>query len=180
MKPLQLKNILFVLLALFLSLGLSAFAQGTNPSKSIISGKVIGISDGDTITILVQGHEQYTVRLAAIDCPEKTQSFGNRAKRVLSEKVFGHNVRIENRGKDQYGRSLGIVMMGDIDINEYMISQGLAWHYKKYADKQPPEEADRYSRAEEIAKQNKKGFWIQDNPTPPWQYRNENKINKTQ
>ena len=144
-------------------------------STGLITGKVIGISDGDTITVLDEHHQQFKVRLAGIDCPEKSQAFGNRAKRTLSEKVFSQNVKIETRDKDVFGRTLGIVKIGDEDINEFLILQGVAWHFKKYAHNQPQEEAERYARAEQTARQNKRGLWIQDNPMPPWEYREQYK-----
>jgi endonuclease YncB( thermonuclease family) len=140
-------------------------------SKKIISGKVIGISDGDSLTLLVDGDQQLKVRLAGIDSPEKKQSFGNAAKKALSDKVFSQNIRLEVRGTDKYGRTLGIVRLGEQDINEFMIEQGFAWHFKKYAKDQPPDEAALYSEAENVARNNKKGLWVQDDPTPPWEYR---------
>lgn len=169
----RLRCLLIALLPLFVGLSTIVLAQDASPKKSFVSGKVIAIVDGDTITVLTENNEQFKVRLAGIDCPEKAQAFGNLAKKELRKKVFGQNVRIENRGKDQYGRTLGIVKMGNIDINEYLISQGVAWHFKKYASDQPQEEADRYSKAEEIARNNKKGLWVQDNPVPPWKFRSE-------
>ena len=150
-------------------------AQALTKSTGVITGKVIGISDGDTITVLNEKHEQLKIRLAGIDCPEKSQAFGNRAKRTLSDKVFSQNVKVETRDKDKYGRTLGIVKIGEEDINQYMISEGVAWHYKKYANTQPTEEADRYAKAEETARLNKKGLWIQEHPTPPWEFREQNK-----
>ena len=148
-------------------------AENHVKSTGIITGKVIGISDGDTITILNDKQEQIKIRLTGIDCPEKSQAFGNRAKITLSNKVFSQNVKVETRDKDKYGRTLGIVKVGDEDINEYMISQGVAWHFKKYANTQPLEEANRYAKAQELASQNKRGLWIQDNPMPPWEFRDQ-------
>jgi endonuclease YncB( thermonuclease family) len=167
-------------LFIFSVAGLLSFVQLSSAenhvkSTGIITGKVIGISDGDTITILNDKQEQIKIRLIGIDCPEKTQAFGNRAKITLSNKVFSQNVKVETRDKDKYGRTLGIVKVGDEDINEYMISQGLAWHFKKYANTQPLEEANRYAKAQELASQNKRGLWIQDSPMPPWEFRDEQK-----
>jgi endonuclease YncB( thermonuclease family) len=170
-------------LFIFSVVGLLSFIQLSSAenhvkSTGIITGKVIGISDGDTITILNDKQEQIKIRLTGIDCPEKSQAFGNRAKITLSNKVFSQNVKVETRDKDKYGRTLGIVKVGDEDINEYMISQGLAWHFKKYANTQPLEEANRYAKAQELASQNKRGLWIQDNPMPPWEFRDQQ--NKSQ
>jgi endonuclease YncB( thermonuclease family) len=168
------------LLGLFLSASLT-FLPAENSAKEspkyqkhqIIIAKVIGISDGDTITLLNEDNTQLKIRLAGIDCPEKNQAFGNRAKRLLSEKVFGNVVRVEIRGIDRYDRALGIVRLGDEDINEYLIHEGVAWHYKHYAKDQPAEESKRYDLAQESAKKAKKGLWIQENPTAPWDFREQ-------
>jgi endonuclease YncB( thermonuclease family) len=168
-----LKKLLLVsIIGLFSTVQLT-FAENVVKSTGTITGKVIGISDGDTITILNDKQEQIKIRLTGIDCPEKSQAFGNRAKKTLSDKVFSQNVKVETRDKDKYGRTLGIVKIGDEDINEFMIAQGVAWHYKKYANTQPIEEANRYAKAQEIASQNKRGLWIQENPTPPWEFREQ-------
>jgi endonuclease YncB( thermonuclease family) len=171
------KNVLICFLFgfIFSFLPNSLFAKDARNAHKyeIIVAKVIGISDGDTITLLNDDNAQIKIRLAGIDCPEKNQAFGNRAKRLLSEKVFGNVVRVEIRGIDRYGRTLGIVRLGEEDINEYLIHEGVAWHYKHYAKDQPAEEAKRYDIAQEAAKNAKKGLWIQDNPTPPWEYREQ-------
>ena len=164
-------SILFGLSLSFLPNYLVAKEASKYQNHEIIIAKVIGISDGDTITLLNDDNTQLKIRLAGIDCPEKNQAFGNRAKRLLSEKVFGNIVRVEIRGIDRYGRSLGIVRIGEEDINEYLIHEGVAWHYKQYAKDQPAEEAKRYDLAQEAAKKAKKGLWIQENPTPPWEFR---------
>ncbi len=168
-----LKKLIFVLFLSIFSLANFTSAQDFVKSTSTITGKVIGIADGDTVTILNDKHEQIKIRLIGIDCPEKSQAFGSRAKKTLSDKVFSQNVKVETRGKDKYSRTLGVVKIGDEDINEYMISQGVAWHYKKYAKTQPEEEANRYAKAQELASQNKRGLWIQENPIPPWEFRDQ-------
>jgi endonuclease YncB( thermonuclease family) len=168
------KYIIFITVS-FLSLAAILQAHALTHTQEILTGKVIGVSDGDTITLLNAQQKQIKVRLTGIDCPEKSQAFGNRAKKELSDKVFSQNVQIEVRGKDKYGRSLGVVKIGNEDVNEYLISQGVAWHFKKYAKTQPAEEASRYARAEELARQSKKGLWIQDNPIPPWEFREQSK-----
>jgi endonuclease YncB( thermonuclease family) len=168
------KYIIFITVS-FLSLAAILQAHALTHTQEILTGKVIGVSDGDTITLLNAQQKQIKVRLTGIDCPEKSQAFGNRAKKELSDKVFSQNVQIEVRGKDKYGRSLGVVKIGNEDVNEYLISQGVAWHFKKYAKTQPAEEASRYARAEELARQSKKGLWIQDNPIPPWEFRDQAK-----
>lgn len=99
------------------------------------TGKVIGVTDGDTIKVLVM-KETITIRLEGIDAPESKQSFGNKSKQALSDVVFGKEVTIRKTGDDRYGRTLGVVMVGDVDANAKMIEDGWAWHFKKYNDEE--------------------------------------------
>jgi micrococcal nuclease len=107
------------------------------PPKVIeeFTGKVIGVTDGDTIKVLVN-KESITIRLEGIDAPESKQSFGNKSKQALSDIVFGKEVTIRKTGDDRYGRTLGVVMVGDVDANSKMIEDGWAWHFKKYNDEE--------------------------------------------
>jgi len=136
-------------------------------SSQIYDGKVIGVTDGDTITVLV-GKEQKKIRLAEIDAPEKSQAFGNLAKMMLSEKVFGKEVRVTVTDKDRYGRYVGKVTYNGRNINEEMVKEGFAWHYRQYSHN--PEMA----LAEYEARRNMSGLW-QLPATAPWEYRKQPK-----
>lgn len=122
------------------------------------------MADGDTFTILVN-NEQIRIRLHGIDCPEKSQDFGNVAKQFLSEYVFGKVVTVQDMDTDRYGRTIGMVTIDGINVNEKLLQLGLAWHYIKY-DKNP-----KWDELEEVARSQKKGLWSQQNPIPPWEYR---------
>ena len=100
-----------------------------------LQGKVVHIADGDTLTLLVD-HERVTVRLAEIDAPESRQDYGQRAKQALGNLVFGKVVLVEEEGKDRYGRTIGRVHLGGVDVNAELISTGFAWVYRKYAKDQ--------------------------------------------
>jgi len=128
-------------------------------------GNVVGISDGDTITVLQPDKTQMKVRLAEIDCPEKKQPFGNKAKEALSEKIFGKYVKVEWTKKDRYGRVIGKVYLNGRYINKEMIEEGWAWHYTDYSHS--PEMAE----AQECAKNHKLGLWADKHPVPPWDFR---------
>ena len=97
-------------------------------TNKTVAGKVVGITDGDTLTLLV-AEKQYRIRLAGIDCPEKGQPFGTKAMQALSNKVFGKTVTMLSMGKDRYGRILGVVF-SDGCVNAELVREGLAWHYK--------------------------------------------------
>jgi micrococcal nuclease len=136
------------------------------------TGKVIGVSDGDTIKVLVN-KETITIRLEGIDAPESKQSFGNKSKQALSEVVFGKEVTIRKTGDDRYGRTLGVVKVGDVDANSKMIEDGWAWHFKKYNNE------ERLAVLEEEARNKKRGLWAEDNPLAPWEYRARQKTPET-
>jgi endonuclease YncB( thermonuclease family) len=128
------------------------------------AGKVIGVTDGDTIKVLVDKMPR-VVRLEGIDAPEAKQSFGNKSKQALSKLVVGKTVRVLVTGTDKYKRTLGKVEIEGVDVNAQMIEDGWAWHYKKYNSEM------RLSKLEEQAKTAKKGLWAEENPLPPWEFR---------
>ena len=137
------------------------------PSLSLAwQGKVVGISDGDTITVLHNNRGE-KVRLYGIDTPEKRQDFGNKAKQFTSNMVFGKYVEVESVTKDRYGRTVGLVYINGQCLNEELVRAGFAWVYIKYCKKAIC--AD-WSRIEAAAKVNKTGLWSH-NPIPPWEFR---------
>jgi micrococcal nuclease len=132
-----------------------------------ICGKVISITDGDTFTMLLGDNTKIKVRLHGIDCPEKSQDFGQVAKQYAADKIFGEQVCIDDKGKDRYGRTIGTVHYGNRILNEDLLSAGLAWHYLKY------DQSIRYSNLEGAAKKSKAGLWSQSNPIAPWDFRHK-------
>lgn len=128
------------------------------------SGKVIGVTDGDTINVLVN-KEIVKVRLEGIDAPESRQSFGNKSKQALSKLVFGKSVVVKKTGEDRYRRTLGVIMLGNTDVNAKMIEDGLAWHYKQYNGE------ERLAKLEKNARSSKHGLWADPNPIAPWDFR---------
>jgi micrococcal nuclease len=130
-----------------------------------ITGTVIGISDGDTFSLLTKEKIKYKIRLAHIDCPEKNQAFGRVAKRALSELIYLKNVQINYKSTDRNGRIIGEVFLEKKLINLILVEKGFAWHFKKYSND------IRFSNAEIYARKNKIGLWIDKNPISPWDYR---------
>jgi micrococcal nuclease len=147
-------------LALIVSLLLSSVASGDE-----IKGKVVGIADGDTITVLDESNAQHKIRLEGIDAPEKKQAFGEKSKTTLSEKVFQKDVVVRWEKKDKYGRVLGAVYLDKRHINLEMVQEGLAWHYKRFS------KAKELAEAEVTARDTKVGLWAEENPMPPWEFR---------
>ncbi|WP_417737743.1 thermonuclease family protein [Rosistilla oblonga] len=151
--------------AVFSVLVASAFTLAAPPRVTEeLTGKIISVTDGDTIKILVN-RKPVTVRLEGIDAPEAKQSFGTKSKQALSEIVFGKTVVVKKTGEDRYGRTLGVIMIGRVDVNAEMIEDGWAWHYKKYNDE------ERLAKLEAKARSAKQGLWADPNPLAPWEYR---------
>ena len=156
----------FILAGLLLVLGHAALAD-------TIVGRVVGISDGDTVMVLDADNIQHRVRLAGIDAPERRMPFGQRAKEHLSDLVFGKHVEVQTGKKDRYGRSVGIIFVDGFDANLAMVTAGMAWHYKQYDREQSAPDRQLYANAEVKARSRQAGLWLDHNPTPPWDYRKE-------
>ena len=154
-----------ILIALFLGLSLASSLLAAD-----FTAKAIGVSDGDTITVLYQGYPQ-KIRLEGIDCPEKAQAFGQRAKQFTSDLAFGRVVTIRGLEKrDRYDRILGEVILPDgRSLNHELLRAGFAWWYRKYShDLQ-------LGRMESEARRAKHGLWVDRDPIPPWDWRRFNK-----
>lgn len=142
--------------------------QFANAAQTIV-GRVVSVSDGDTITVLDASNKQTRVRLAQIDAPEKSQDFGQVSKQGLSDLVFGKAVTVEVETVDRYSRSVGKVLVGGTDANLEQVKHGMAWVYRQYAKDAA------YFRAEESVRKSRVGLWSKANPTPPWEYRHGGK-----
>jgi endonuclease YncB( thermonuclease family) len=158
-----------------LLISLVLLAPAAISAGPLTPGLVVAISDGDTITLLTEDKQQLKIRLAGIDTPEKKQAFGTKARDHLASRIFKHDVEVDLRKKDHYGRYLGVIYISGTDINQSMIQDGYAWFYKHYAKDQPKEEAQRYAKAEAEARAKQRGLWADPNPVPPWEFRKEAK-----
>jgi endonuclease YncB( thermonuclease family) len=139
----------------------------TSAIGSEIQGRVIGISDGDTFTLLTPEKQQVKIRLAEIDAPESGQPYGNKSKQALSSLVYGKDVLVRVQTKDRYGRTVGRPYIGDLDICEEMVRMGAAWAYREYLRDQ------RLLTLEAEAKAQETGLWglSEAQNTAPWGWR---------
>lgn len=137
-------------------------------SAQTLRGKVVRVSDGDTVVLLDADNTQHKIRLNGIDAPENGQPYGDKSKEYLSNLIAGKEVTVEVKGTDQYKRILGVVYLGEVNINAEMIRAGYAWNYKYSKDKY-------YIKLQEKAKAEKKGLWKDKNAVDPREWRKENK-----
>ena len=135
------------------------------------AGKVVGIHDGDTITLLDMNLTQYRVRLAGIDAPEKGQAFGHVSQVHLSTLCYGKLVIANCPKVDHYGRQVCTVFVDSVDVNLAQVAAGFAWHYKRFVHEQPAHEGEAYAKAEDAARNAKVGLWQDRDPVPPWEWR---------
>jgi len=152
------------LVCLLLALALAANAE-------TITGRVVGVADGDTITVLDADKMQHKIRLSGIDAPEKKQAFGNRSKESLSDLTFDKTVNVETSKVDRYGRQIGKVLVNGRDANMVQLERGMAWFYRKYQGEQAPNDQRLYEAAEDAAKAGKRGLWRDADPIALWDFR---------
>ena len=130
------------------------------------TGNVVAVTDGDTISVLHNGKAE-RIRLNGIDCPEKAQPYGHKAKEAASALVFGKDVTLQTHGADKYGRTIGDVILPDgRNVNQELVREGMCWWYRKFA----PGDAT-LERLETEAREAKRGLWADPHPVPPWEWR---------
>lgn len=151
---------------------LCAVALQASSACHALDSRVVGVSDGDTLTVLDGGKRQHKIRLSGIDAPESGQAFGNRSKQSLSDCAFGKSATVSGDKSDRYGRRVAKVTVAGIDCNLPQIELGMAWHYKKYASEQPAAEPRAYEAAEDVARSAKRGLWSDPHAMAPWEWRN--------
>ncbi len=128
-------------------------------------GKVVGVIDGDSIRVMHEGKPEQ-IRLIGIDCPEKRQPFGTRAKEYTSELAFGQEVSVYGNRRDRYGRTLAEVLLPDgRSLNQELVKAGLAWWFRKYSKDLRLGELERQARVA------KKCLWVDPHPVSPWEWR---------
>lgn len=132
-------------------------------------GKVIGVSDGDTIIVLRDERQPIKIRLYGIDCPEKKQAWGNRATQATSRLCHGKIVDVQDFGPDRYGRTVAVVILPDgSNLQERLVVEGLAWVWPRYCKQAFCRE---WEKREDIARRESRGLWQDECPVPPWEWR---------
>lgn len=136
-------------------------------------GKITLVTDGDTMTIVHEGKKE-RLRLYGLDCPDKNQDFGLRAKQFTSDMILGKEVEVEAVTKDRYGYTVSIVKLDGQILNRKLIEAGLAWVDLKLCYRK---ECHAWSQLQDQAQKTKVGLWSAPGPIPPWEFKNPNKKN---
>jgi micrococcal nuclease len=137
--------------------------------QSILKAKVVGIKDGDTVVVIDSLNNQTTLRLAEVDCPEKSQPFGTKAKKFTSDQIYLKTIKYVVTDTDRYGRSIAMIYYDEDNkyLSAEIIKAGMGWHYKRYST------SKELALLEDNAKKNKIGLWIDNNPIAPWEFRKQ-------
>ena len=123
-----------------------------------LTGRVVSISDGDTLTVLDRVQVQHKIRLVGIDAPEKRQPFGSGSKASLASLCFGKAVTVDWEKRDRYQRIVGKVWCGNQDAGLHQIGKGMAWWYEAYAKEQDATDQNLYSQAQMHARSERIGL----------------------
>ena len=142
----------------------------TTAQSAELTGKVVGVHDGDTLTLLVPdgaSFKQVKVRLGEIDTPDSRQPYGERAKQTLSDLAYNKQARVVVQDTDKYGRTVGRIYVGGTNVNAEMVKRGAAWAYRQYLKDQS------LLALEQQAKTAKRGLWAlpEAQRMPPWEWR---------
>lgn len=144
---------------------------GVAQAAGVLSGRVVAVADGDTVTVLDSERTQHRIRLAGIDAPERGQAFSNRSKEALAHMVFQRQVEVHWTKRDRYGRIVGKLVVDGRDTGLVLVQSGLAWWYRAFARDQAPEDRVLYEVAEREAREARRGLWAHADAVAPWEYR---------
>ncbi len=151
---------------------LLVLALVTATGAETLTARVVGVTDGDTITVLISGRQQAVVRLAGIDAPEHEQAFGSASEQNLSALISEKNVNLDCGDEESYGRLVCKVLLPngeDVDLDQ--VKAGLAWHYKQFQSQQTAADRAAYSAAEDSARKHHLGLWTDPHPVQPQDFR---------
>jgi endonuclease YncB( thermonuclease family) len=155
--------------SILLGLWLTAILASSLSQAQVLQGDVVAVADGDTLTLLDADLNQFKIRLAGIDAPEKSQPFGQVAKQKLAKLCYDKPAQVVVITIDKYKRVVGDVTCDDVHANAEMVKSGLAWVYRQYA-----KNFEYLFPLETSAREARIGLWIDPRPTPPWQWRRNN------
>ena len=157
-------------------IALAAVAAAAQEKEAPIefTGRCVGVTDGDRVSVISPGKKMVTVRLYGIDCPEKKQPFGTEAKKFTSSAVFGKVVTVKVTDTDRQGQKNGTVILSDgTNLNHELVKEGLAWWYREYA----PKDKD-LEKFETEANAAKKGLWADNDSVAPWEWRKKDQAER--
>lgn len=176
----RLAPVLFLAAVVFLARGWVGDRGERNAIRSLPATEValqplqvetVRVLDGDSLIVADRDGRRLEVRIHGIDAPERRQPYSNPSRRNLDRMLRGKQITMIPRDRDRYERVVARLVVDQQDVGLEQIRDGLAWHYRRYQDEQPPDERSAYSQAERRARQSRTGLWRDAEPIAPWEYR---------
>ena len=151
---------------LLIGFALIIVLQTSTVRAETFSVRTIAVLDGDTIEVLHNNRAE-RIRLNGIDCPEKGQAYGHKAKQAASALVFGKEVMLQTHGRDKNGHTIADVSLPDgTSLNLMLVKDGWCWWYPEFA----PENVI-LAELQRRARRSGLGLWADPDPVPPWEWR---------
>lgn len=165
------RRLLAAAMTLVMTMLLACVTSAAQVPPKELHGRIVRVTDGDTVTLEGTDNTRIKIRLAGIDAPESRMPYGHTAQAYLAGLVLNNEVVAVTQKQDRYGRTVATLLLGTQDINLTMVQVGMAWHYKRYAHEQPRNQAANYAQSELVARTEGLGLWQQEKPIPPWLWR---------
>lgn len=165
------RRLLAAAMTLVMTLLMTCAPSAAQVTHEEVHGRIVKVTDGDTVTLEGADNSRIKIRLAGIDAPESRMPYGHAAQAHLAGLVLNKEVVAVTHKQDRYGRTVATLLMGSKDINLTMVQAGMAWHYKLYAHEQPRNQATNYAQSELVARTEGRGLWQHEKPIPPWLWR---------
>ena len=153
------------------ALCLVGLVASTHAGTRQIKGRIVGVHDGDSITLLDADNRQHKIRLDGIDAPELGQPFGRASKQHLAEPLANREAVAECSKIDPYGRAVCRVLVGGADVGLVQLRAGMAWFFRRYAKELPPDRRQKYADVEAQAQAERRGLWADAELVAPWDWR---------
>lgn len=154
-------------------LGLVVIMCATLAQAATISGRVVSVTDGDTLTVLDRANTQHKIRLSEIDAPERRQPYGQRSRQTLADLCFRKTAEVLPVAIDRYRRTVARVSCDGVDANAFQVRAGMAWVYERYATGRA------LHRLQDVARSGRIGLWQDASPIPPWAWRRKPRIERS-
>lgn len=176
----KLAPVLFLAAVVFLARGWVGDRGSRGDVRSVPATEVVlqpllvesvRVLDGDSLVVVDGEGRRVEVRIHGIDAPERRQPYSDVSRRNLDRMLRRKQITMIPQDRDRYERVVAKLIVSEQDVGLEQIRDGLAWHYRRFQDDQPPDERDAYSQAEQRARESRTGLWKDPAPVAPWEHR---------
>jgi len=128
-------------------LALAPLASAAPPPARAVQGMVSKVTDGDSLWLTPADGKPIEVRLRDIDAPEICQPWGEDARKALAELTLNKVATLQISGRDSFGRTIGALMIEDLNVGKHLVENGHAWSVRTRWDQGPLVKQEKMARA---------------------------------